>query len=96
MALDLAQLRPAYNGSALVSSFVPALWWGHELTNSVHGADGLAPLGLTAAAVIVTSAAAWTMPIWPTRALQFAPLTALLVSPAAVHAILTFTNGVPS
>ena len=54
MALDLAALRPAYNGSALAASLVlPAPYWGAALTTIATQAGTLAPLGVTAAALIV-------------------------------------------
>ena len=92
MALDLDQLRPGYNGSALAASIAPAIWWGHTLTASTTSGP-LAPLGLTAAALLVTGAADLKYGLWPTRALLCTPITALLVSPAALHAVLTFTTG---
>jgi len=90
--LDLARIRPAYNGSALAASIAPALWWGHILTATATEGP-LAPLGVTAAALLVAGAAAWAMPIWPTRVLAFTPVTALIVSSPAIHGVLNFTTG---
>lgn len=92
MALDLDQLRPGYNGSAAAASIAPALWWGGILTASTT-AGALAPLGLTLAALLATGAADLKYGLWPTRTLLLTPITALLVSPAYLHAVLTFTTG---
>jgi hypothetical protein len=92
MSLDLDQLRPGYNGSALAASIAPAIWWGSILTASTTSGP-LAPLGLTTAALLLTGAADLKYALWPTRALLYTPITALLVSPPALHAILNVTTG---
>jgi hypothetical protein len=92
MNLDLAAIRPGYNGSAAAASLAPALWWGHVLATSTTSGP-LAPLGLTVAALLVTGAADLKYGLWPTRALLLTPITAVLVSPPALHAVLTITTG---
>lgn len=92
MALDLDQLRPGYNGSAAAASIAPAIWWGGILTASTTSGP-LAPLGLTVAALLLTGAADLKYGLWPTRALLLTPITALLVSPAGLQAVLTVTTG---
>jgi hypothetical protein len=90
--IDLARLRPGYNATAALGSLTAAIPWAHALTASTS-AGPLAPLGLTAAALLAAGAANWVLPCWPTRATLFVPVTALAVSPAAAHAVLTFTTG---
>lgn len=90
--LDTARLRPGYNASAAAASLLAAPWWSGILTASTSTGPW-APLGLTTAALIATSAANITMPCWPARALQFAPITAIVASPAAAHAVLAITTG---
>jgi hypothetical protein len=92
MALNLDQLRPSYNLSALGASIAPAIWWGHTLTASTTSGP-LAPLGLTLAALLATGAADLKVGLWPTRALLLTPITALLVSTPALHAVLNVTTG---
>lgn len=94
MPLDLSALRPGYNASAAAASLIAAPWWGGVLTASTS-AGPLAPLGLTAAALIATAATDWALPIWPARALLYVPVTAIVASPAATHAVLAFTTGAP-
>jgi hypothetical protein len=86
------RLRPGYNATAAVGSLIAAPAWAHALTASTS-AGPLAPLGLTAAAFLTVGVANWAVPCWPTRAALYVPATALAISPAAAHAVLTFTTG---
>ncbi|MCC9307708.1 hypothetical protein LN042_11470 [Kitasatospora sp. RB6PN24] len=55
MPLDLARMRPAYNGTALATAcLVTGPYWAHALTSSTSGGP-LAPLGLTIAGLIPTA-----------------------------------------
>lgn len=92
MSLDLTPLRPGHNLSAAAASFAPAVWWAGILTDSTSSGP-FAPLGLTAAALIVTVILDRRITCWPTRALLFVPLVALPMSPAATLAVLTFATG---
>lgn len=92
MPLNLDALRPGHNATAAAASIAPALWWSTQLTDSTS-AGPLAPLGLTAAALLVTAVLDRRITCWPTRALLFIPITALPMSPAAAHAVLTFATG---
>jgi hypothetical protein len=84
--------RLAHNATAAAASLGPAAWWAAQLTGSAS-AGPLAPLGLTAAALLVTVTLDRRHTCWPTRAALFIPLTALALSPAAAHAALTFATG---
>jgi len=92
MQFDLSSLRPGHNASAAAASLIPAIWWSAQLTDSTS-AGPLAPLGLTAAALAVTTILDRRATCWPTRSLLFVPITALPMSPAAAHAVLTFATG---
>jgi hypothetical protein len=82
-----------HNVTAAAAALAPAVWWASQLTNSTS-VGPLAPLGLTAAALLVTITADRVATCWPTRALLFVPLAALPMSPAAAHAAITFATGV--
>lgn len=92
MALDLTPLRPAHNLSAAAASLIPAAWWATRLTDATSSGP-LAPVGLTAAALLVTFAADRIITCWPTRVLLIAPIAALPMSPAAAHAALALATG---
>ncbi len=102
MNLDLAALRPAYNGSAAACSILIAPTWAALLTDAATTSGNLAPAGLTLAAVLVgwrldrtryTDADGTRHPWWIPRVLILTPATALLMSPAAARAVLTVTTG---
>lgn len=95
MALDIAALRPGHNLSAAAASLLPAAWWAGRLT-AATSSGLLAPVGLTAAALLATFVADRAVPCWPTRAALFVPIAALPMSPAAAHAVLALTTGVAS
>lgn len=100
--LDLTKLRPAYNGSALGASIVTtAPYWAAALTASTTEGP-LAPLGLTAAALLVT----WRVDRthytdrnghrhdwWIPRVLLWTCLTGPLTAAAARPALLLFLIG---
>jgi len=92
MPLELDSLRIGHNATALAASIAPATWWASQLTDSTS-AGPLAPLGLTAAALLVTIALDRRITCWPTRAALFVPFVALPMSPAAAHAALAFATG---
>lgn len=93
MPLDLDALRPGHNLSAAAASLAPAaLWWAPMLTASTSS-GALAPAGLTAAALVATAVANRALPVWPTRAALFIPITALPMSPPAAHAVLALATG---
>lgn len=93
--LDHGALRLGHNASAALASALPAAAWAAVLTASTSSGP-LAPLGLTAAALIVTGAADRIATCWATRALLFIPVTAIPMSPAAAHAVITFAAGAAS
>ncbi|MFI6443805.1 hypothetical protein [Kitasatospora sp. NPDC050543] len=105
MALDLSVLRPAYNGSAITASALVAPWWANLLDQCATVGDGFGPAGLTLAAVLVgwrldrtrhTDGDGTRHSWWLPRVALFTPLTALPMSPAAAHAVLTITVGATS
>lgn len=95
MSLDLGALRPAHHLSAAAAAITPALWWSTQLTASTSE-GALAPLGLTAAALIATGALNRAAPCWPTRAALYVPIAAIPMSPAAIHAVIALATGAAS
>jgi hypothetical protein len=93
--LDASTLRLGHNASAALASLLPAAAWATRLTDATSSGP-LAPLGLTAAALLVTGTACWLAPCWATRALLYIPVTAIPMSPAAAHAVLAFAAGAAS
>jgi hypothetical protein len=86
----------SYGFSAVVASALPAhLWWGPFLSGTISEGP-LAPLGFTAAALLVTWAVDWMYDTWLFRMLAFVPITALVASPEALHAVLAFATGAAS
>lgn len=86
----------SYGFSAIVASALPAhLWWGPFLSSTVSEGS-LAPLGFTAAALLVTWAVDWLYDQWLFRMLAFVPITALVASPEALHAVMAFATGAAS
>lgn len=81
------------NATAAAAALAPAAWWATQLTDSTS-AGPLAPLGLTAAALLVTGTLDRRLTCWPTRVALFVPLAALPMSPAAAHAALHLATGV--
>lgn len=85
-----------YTFSAVLASAIPAhYWWGPFLSGTVSEGPW-APLGFTAVALLVTWAVAWLYDAWLFRALAFVPVTALVASPPALHALVAFTTGAAS
>jgi hypothetical protein len=85
-----------YGFSAVVASALPAhLWWGPFLSSTTTSGPW-APLGFTAFALLVTWAVDWLYDAWLFRMLAFVPLTALVASPEALHAVLAFATGAAS
>lgn len=106
MSLDLARLRPAYNGTALAAAaLVTGPYWAHFLT-ATTSEGSLAPLGFTAFGLL----AAWRLDRtqyvdrrkvshdwWIPRVLLWTVAVTGPVLCLAAHApILTFLTGAAS
>lgn len=101
--LDVASLRPAYNGTALAASIITtAPYWGAFLTTVATQAGSFAPLGLTAAALIVGWRLDRTHYVdrdghrhdwWIPRVLLWTCLTGPLLATAARLPLLNFLIG---
>ncbi|MDH6709769.1 hypothetical protein P3T27_006518 [Kitasatospora sp. MAA19] len=103
MHIELARLRPAYNGTALAAGILAAPAWANLLTDISHTGDGTGPLGATAIAATAALIADRTLRyrddnghshgIWIPRAALFTTLVAPACSLAAARPTLAFLTG---
>nr|BEK68832.1 hypothetical protein KPHV_60590 [Kitasatospora purpeofusca] len=95
MHIDLARLRPAYNGAALAAGALAAPYWAAVLTDIAHTGDGTGPLGATVIAAGLTAAADRARPgLWLPRAALATTLIAPALSTTAARPVLAFLTGV--
>lgn len=95
MNLDLARLRPAYNGTAIAVGTIAAPYWAHTLVSIATVGDGSGPLAATVIAAGAAFTADRTMPnAWVPRAWLATALIAPALSLTAARPIVAFLSGV--
>jgi hypothetical protein len=107
MPLDLAALRPAYNGTALLASAAfTAPYWAHVLTSIGTTGDGSGPLGATALGLAAAAIADRTLrypdrdgrihDLWLPRVALFTVALGPLYNPHTAALMLNFLTGAAS
>jgi hypothetical protein len=108
MPLDLAALRPAYNGTALAAAAaITTPYWAHDVLASIAASgDGSGPLGATAFGLAIAAIADRTMrfpdrdgrvhDLWLPRVALFTVALGPLYSPHTAALMLNFLAGVVS
>lgn len=106
-ALELAALRPAYNGSALAATvLITAPYWANVLTSIGTEGDGSGPLGATAIGLAAAAIADRTIrytdrhghghDLWVPRVALFTVALGPLYSPHTAALMLNFLTGAAS
>lgn len=105
--LDLARLRPAYNGTALATAAAfAAPYWANTLTSIATAGDGSGPLGATAIGLAIAAIADRTLrfpdrdgqihDLWVPRVALFTVALGPLYNPHAAALMLNFLTGATS
>ncbi|NUS14549.1 MAG: hypothetical protein HOY69_24645 [Streptomyces sp.] len=94
MSIDIARLRPAYNGTAIAAGAIAAPHWANTLNSIATAGDGRGPLAATAIAAGAAFLADRTMPnTWVPRAWLATALIAPACSLTAARPIVAFLTG---
>lgn len=104
MTIELARLRPAYNGTALATAAaITAPAWSHVLADVATVGDGTGPLGATAIGLLVAAIADRTLcyrdrngarhDLWVPRVALFTVALAPAYNPQAARTMLAFLTG---
>ncbi|TQF04777.1 hypothetical protein E6W39_24300 [Kitasatospora acidiphila] len=106
MPLDLAALRPAYNGTALAAATFVTPYWAHVLANIGATGDGSGPFGATVIGLAAAAVADLTMRVkdangqvhglWIPRVALFTVALGPLYSPHTAALMLNFLAGAAS